>query len=120
MARTDPPSFLLRWSNDNKTLFYGDEFSLTMEAFRSLAEHFFLKAEKLCGDLMFDLNPDIDLSKVRDDMTNDKCGFSFVQHPGNRFADAYLELSMKACTTHRNGLFKKKVGMLRFSALVMF
>ena len=78
-----------------------------MEAFCSLAEHFLLKAKKLCRDLMFNLNLDIDLSKVRDDLTNDKCGFSFVQHLGNRVADAYLELSTKACTTRRNKLFKK-------------
>lgn len=33
MARTDPPSFLLRWSDDGEIVFYGDEFSLIMENF---------------------------------------------------------------------------------------
>jgi hypothetical protein len=26
IARTDPPSFLLRWSDDVETVFYGDNF----------------------------------------------------------------------------------------------
>ena len=70
IARTDPPSFLLRWSDDGETVSYGDDFSLTMESFRGLAEHFLTKAEELCDDLMFGLNPVIDLAKVKDDLTN--------------------------------------------------
>jgi hypothetical protein len=77
-----------------------------MESFRRLAEHFLVKAEELCDDLMFGLNPVIDFAKVKDDLTNTQYGFSFVQHPSNKLADAYLDLSTKACTTRRNGLFR--------------
>jgi hypothetical protein len=56
---------------------------------------------------MFDLNPDIDLSKVKDDMTNTQYGFSFLQYLDNKLADAYLDLSTKACTTCRNRLFRQ-------------
>jgi hypothetical protein len=107
IARTDPPSFFLHWSDDGETVSYGDDFSLTMESFRGLAEHFLVKAEELCDDLMFGLNPVIDLAKVKDDLTNTHYGFSFVQHPVNKLADAYLDLSAKACTTRRNGLFRE-------------
>jgi hypothetical protein len=108
MARMDPPSFLLRWSDDGETVSYGDEFSLTMVSFRQLAEHFLSKAEALCDDLMFGLDPVIDLTKVKDDLTNTQYGFSFIQHPdNNKLADAYLDLSAKACTTRRNGLFRE-------------
>ncbi|KAH9204432.1 hypothetical protein DL95DRAFT_496407 [Leptodontidium sp. 2 PMI_412] len=106
IARTDPPSFLLRWSDDGETVSYGDDFSLNMESFRGLAEHFLAKAEELCDGLMFSLNPVIDLAKVKDDLTNTQYGFSFVQHPANKLADTYLDLSAKACTTRRNGLFR--------------
>jgi hypothetical protein len=41
-----------------------------MAAFQSLTGDFFHKAEELRSDLMFDLNLDIDLSKVKDEMTN--------------------------------------------------
>ena len=106
IARTDPPSFLLHWSDDEETLFYGDDFSLTMESFRGLADHFLSKAEELCADLLFDLDVVVDLTKVKDDMTNVQNGFSFVQHPSNRLAHVYLDLSAKACTARRNGLFR--------------
>jgi len=43
IARTDPPSFLLHWSDDGETVFYGDDFSLTMQSFRGLADHFISK-----------------------------------------------------------------------------
>jgi hypothetical protein len=77
-----------------------------MTASWSLADHFLLKAEELCRDLMFDLKLDIDLSKVKDDITNTQYGFSFVQHLDNRLAEAYLNLSTKDCTTCCNGLLK--------------
>jgi hypothetical protein len=64
IAYTNPPSFLLYWSDDSETLFYRDEFNLTMQAFYSLVEHFLVKEEDLCKVLMFDLDPNIDLSKV--------------------------------------------------------
>jgi hypothetical protein len=107
IARTDMPSFLLRWSDDGQTVFYNDDFILTMPQYRTLAKHFISKAAELCAELMFDLRPDINLAAVKDDMANTQCGFSFVQHPENGIAEAYLELSARACTTHRNGLFRK-------------
>lgn len=106
LARTDPPSFLLRWSDDGETVFYGDHISLTMTRFRALAEYFLERAEELCDDLMFGLNPAIDLSEVKDDLSNTRYGFSFIQHPANELTNAYLDLSTKPCTTRCNGLFR--------------
>lgn len=107
VAPTNPPSFLISWSDDGETLSYGEDFSLTMTNFRRLAKHFLLKAEELCRELMFGLSPDIDLSRVKDSMTNAQYGFSFVQHTDNRLVDAYLDLSTKACTSQHNGLFSQ-------------
>jgi hypothetical protein len=106
MSRTDAPSFLLRWSDDGQVVSYGDNFSLTIEKYRCLAKYFLTKADELCNTVMFDLIPDIDLSSIKDDLGNAQHGFSFVQHPQNKLADAYLELSSKACTTRRGGLVK--------------
>lgn len=78
IARTDPPSCLLRWSADGETVSYGDDFSLTMERFRGLAEHFLTETEALCDGLMFGLDPVTDLAKVKDDLTDTQYGFSFV------------------------------------------
>jgi hypothetical protein len=78
-----------------------------MKAFCSLVEHFLIKVEELYKGLIFDLDLDIDLSKVKDDITKTQYSFSFMQHLDNRLADAYLDLSTKACTTRHNGLFKQ-------------
>lgn len=39
-------------------------------------------------------------------MTNTQKGFSFIQHPDNGLTHVYLDLSIKACMTRRNGLFR--------------
>jgi hypothetical protein len=78
-----------------------------MTKFRGLAEHFIVNAEGLCDELMFGLDPQIDLGLVKDDMTNAQGGFSFIQHPDNGLSKAYLDLSIKACTIRRNGLFRE-------------
>ena len=40
-------------------------FSLTIERFRSLTEHFIVEEEGLCDDLIFDLDPEISLRRVK-------------------------------------------------------
>ena len=77
-----------------------------MDSFRGLADHFISRAEELCADLLFDLDPVVDLIKIKDDMTNTQNGFSFVQHPDNGLSHAHLDLAREACTTRRNGLFR--------------
>jgi hypothetical protein len=70
IARTDPPSFLLHWSDDGETLSYSDDFSLTMNSFRGLADYFLSKTEELYTDLLFDLDLAVDLAKTKDHMAN--------------------------------------------------
>jgi hypothetical protein len=74
-----------------------------MANFRCLSEHFLVEAESVCRDLMFNVLPDVNLGEIKDDLTNKGRSLSFVNHPCNRISDAYLELSMGACTTGRNG-----------------
>ncbi|EXM13918.1 hypothetical protein FOTG_17654 [Fusarium oxysporum f. sp. vasinfectum 25433] len=106
MAQSDPPTFLLRWSDDARTVFYGDTLQVTMSDFRRLPRYFIDEAESLCDDMMFGWKPTIDLSKPKDDMTDMSRGFSFVQHPDNQLQAAYLELLDKACTMRRHGLYR--------------
>jgi hypothetical protein len=108
MVRTDPPSFLLRWSEDGQTVFFGDDDGeLKMETFRRLASHFLDQAESLCKTLMLEYSPSFDLATVRDDLTNTQGGFSFVQHVKNQLADAYLELADRACTYQEYRLYRQ-------------
>ncbi|GKU09475.1 unnamed protein product, partial [Fusarium langsethiae] len=108
VAKTEPPPFLLRWSDDGKVVSYGSDFSLSMEEFRGLADHFIARAEDLCDELMFGFKPNLNVSKIKDDFTNSRPGFSFVSHPDNNFDTIYQDLLVQVCTTRgarlaRNG-----------------
>ncbi|KAA8617310.1 DUF3505 domain-containing protein [Pyrenophora tritici-repentis] len=105
IGRTDPPSFLFRWSEDGQTISYSSN-HVTMDSFRRFSHMFVDEAEKICKELMFGVLPPVDLSQVKDEISNTSQGFSFVHHPGNRLSEAYLELSTRACTTRRNGLLR--------------
>ena len=93
LARTDPPSFLLRQSDGGETRFYRDDFSLIMTTFRVLAEHFLTKAKELCDKLIFGLDPNINLATIKDDLSNTQYSFSFIQHLANLLTKAYIDLS---------------------------
>lgn len=108
IAYSDPPTFLLRWSDDSQILSSGESLSLSMIKYRSLASHFISRAEELCDNLMLDLYPKINLTTLKDDIVNTCYGFSFVQHLQNNLAGTYLELFRKACTSYRSGLFTDK------------
>jgi hypothetical protein len=105
MARTDPPSFLLRWSDDGNTLYY-DDTSITMDKFRTFSEHLVQLGERQCSGMMYDWLPKVDFGQVKDEWGNTRKGFSFIHHAGNKLADAYLQLSARACTTEDGGLIR--------------
>jgi hypothetical protein len=56
-------------------------------------------------ELLLGLDVPVDLTQVKDDMTDARKGTSFIQRPDNGLLHVYLDLSKQACTT-RAGLFK--------------
>ncbi|KAJ0139660.1 hypothetical protein HZ326_17414 [Fusarium oxysporum f. sp. albedinis] len=107
IAGSETPAFLLKWSDDGQILSYRDDIAVHMEQFRRLPKALLARAESLCEQLMYGWKPLCDLSSVKDDMANTTHGFSFVNHPKNGLAEAYLELSLKACTSQVNPLSRK-------------
>ncbi|KFZ16365.1 hypothetical protein V501_02264 [Pseudogymnoascus sp. VKM F-4519 (FW-2642)] len=105
LARADPPSFLARWSDDGQTLHHNNS-SISMDNFRTFGHSVVDRAEALCYSLMFNWFPGVDLSQVKDDMTNTIQGYSFLQHPANDLSTAYLTLSTRACTAQGDGLLR--------------
>ncbi|EGU75252.1 hypothetical protein FOXB_14237, partial [Fusarium oxysporum f. sp. conglutinans Fo5176] len=108
VAKTEPPPFLLRWSDDGNVVSYGSDLTLSMEEFRGLADHFITRSEELCDELMFGFEPHLDINMIKDDFTNAQPGFSFVSHPGNNFNSIYQDLLIQVCTSRgarlaRNG-----------------
>ncbi|RYN62353.1 hypothetical protein AA0113_g12500 [Alternaria arborescens] len=106
MGRTDPPSFLFRWSDDGQTISHGTK-HVSMDDFRRFTETFTSEAEHICQELMFGVLPPVDLGQVKDEISNTSQGFSFVHHAGNDLSEAYMQLSTRACTTRRNGLLRE-------------
>ncbi|EXK76437.1 hypothetical protein FOQG_18820 [Fusarium oxysporum f. sp. raphani 54005] len=102
-ARNEPPSMLFHWSNDNETVSHATV-QVTMNDFRKLPDYFITQAEALCDRLMFGIQPNIDLSRVKDDITSSKSGHSFIKYPENGLESAYLELLVHAYTAGRTGL----------------
>ncbi|KAM5360803.1 hypothetical protein ACJA88_014696 [Fusarium oxysporum] len=100
VAKTEPPPFILRWSDDGKIVSYGSDFTLSMQEFRGLADHFIARAEELCDELMYGFEPNLDISKTKDDFTNAQPGFPFVSHPDNGFEAMYQDLLVQVCTSH--------------------
>jgi hypothetical protein len=60
-----------------------------MEEFRGLADHFISQAEDLYDELMFGFEPNLDVNKIKDDVTNSQLGFSLISHPDNKFDIMY-------------------------------
>jgi hypothetical protein len=104
---SETPAFLLKWSDDGQILSYRDDIAVHMEQFRRLPKVLLARTEALCEQLMYRWKPPCDLSSIKDDMANTTHGFSFVSHPKNGLGEAYLELSLKACTSQADSLLHK-------------
>ncbi|KAF5710827.1 hypothetical protein FMUND_9323 [Fusarium mundagurra] len=107
IAGSETPAFLLKWSDDGQVVSYRDDIAVHMEQFRRLPKVLLVRAEALCELLMYGWKPPCDLASVKDDMANTTYEFSFVSHPKNGLAEAYLELTLKACTSQADSLSRK-------------
>jgi hypothetical protein len=100
------PSFLLHWSDDGQKVGWGQGEEVSMGQFRSLAAYLVKEINRLCDNLMFGLEPDVDLAKIKDNMANCEKGYSFVTDPKNELTPAYLDLFKRAYTA-RSGCLSK-------------
>jgi hypothetical protein len=106
MLRVDGPSFRVDWSHDAETVRW-DDGRLTMTQFRQLGQDAMQAATQLCQRLMYGLEANIDLGRLRDRIANSAAGYSFVQDPANGLASAYLDLSSRACLASIDGLMSR-------------
>jgi hypothetical protein len=117
IARTEPPSMLFRWSNDSETVSHAT-FQISIKNFRNLADHFIIQAEALCDQLMFGVHPQVNLSKIKDDISSSESGYNFISCPGNGLESAYLDLLVRAYTAGKNGLAKE--GVWKWHAVIAY
>jgi hypothetical protein len=102
-SRSDGPSFRVHWSDDRQTVSWVDG-SLTMAQFRGIGRGALEHAISCCDRLMYRWSPSIDISTLRDVLSDISYGYSFVTDPANGLTDAYLELSRRACFPDAEGL----------------
>jgi hypothetical protein len=117
VARNEPPSMLFHWSNDGETVSHATV-QVTMSDFRKLPDYFITQAEALCDRLMFGIQPSIDLSRVKDNISSSNSGHSFIKYPENGLESAYLELLVHAYTAGRTGLAQN--GVWRWHAVTAY
>lgn len=77
IGRTDPLSFLFRWSDNSQTISYGSR-HVSMDEFRRFCESFTNEAEHICRELMFGVLPHLNLTQIKDEISNTSQGFSVV------------------------------------------
>jgi hypothetical protein len=93
-SRSNGPSFRVNWSDDGKT---------TMSQFRGLGTRVHDRVAAAMSRLMYGLQPDLDLKKIGDRMSNHESGYSFVQDLA-ALRSEYLKLSVRACLDPIDGL----------------
>ncbi len=107
LSHFNPPTLMIHWSDDSQTLDYDERF-ITLQQFQDFAHIIIKSAASVYSRLMYDWQPKINLGMIKNDFWNNRKGFSFIQHSVNRLADAYLQLSARACMTKKNDLVMKK------------
>lgn len=109
ISRSDGPSFRVNWSEDSQEVSWdtGKEIGkLTMDQFRQLGRSSRANAATSLTRLMYGWTPTLRLTDIRDTLSNQKKGYSFVQDPMNNLSMAYLELSSRACLDMNQGLMR--------------
>jgi hypothetical protein len=100
-------------SDDGQMVGWGGDAEVSMGQFRSLTAYLIKEANRLCNDLMFGLEPDIDLLKIKDNMAHCDKEYYFVTDPRNELTSAYLDLFKRACTARSGCLERKFLELVR-------
>lgn len=103
LSRSDGPSFRVQWSPDSQTVSWNVG-QLSMNQFRVLSKTAFDSATTCVERLMYGLEPRLELHHIRDCMSNQRQGYSFMLDSANNLERAYLELSSRACLDPVDGL----------------
>jgi hypothetical protein len=103
LARTDGPAFRVDWAEDGSSVKW-DDGSLTMAAFRNLGHHAPSRVQDAIGTLMGEFRPNLNLSLLRNRISEQSHGYSFMHDPKNEISSAYMDLASKICTGMEHGL----------------
>jgi hypothetical protein len=103
VSRTDGPTFRVDWSSDGNSVKW-DGGELSMERFKSVGHHVVDLINHSMGTIFGAFRPDVNLSMVRDRISEHKNGYSFVYDRANGLNLKHLELSERICADPVHGL----------------
>lgn len=103
ISRSDGPSFRVSWSDDGETVSWHDG-ELHLDEFRQLGRRARELATASVTRLMYGLDARFELEQIHDRFSTTAPGYSFVQDSSNQLAQAYLDLSRRACLDRLDGL----------------
>jgi hypothetical protein len=86
-----------------------------MTDFRRLSRRAVDLAKQSIDSLLYSIQPLVELDKLRDKISDNTRGYSFVHDPLNGLRWAYLELSLRACLDHEGGLMNGSDWKLRMA-----
>jgi hypothetical protein len=75
-----------------------------MAAFRNLGHHAPSRVQDAIGILMGEFRPNLNLSLLRNRISEQSHGYSFMHDPKNEISSAYMDLASKICTGMEHGL----------------
>lgn len=106
LARTDGSTFRVEWTDDGESVKWEDGI-LTMNQFRALGYRALNLVQETIGEFMGAFRPTINLSLLRDRISEHRHGYSFVQEPKNDISSAYLNFANRICADTNSGLMTK-------------
>jgi hypothetical protein len=78
-----------------------------MDQFRALGRYALNLVQETIGELMGTFRPMMNLSLLRDRISEHRHGYLFVQEPKNDISSAYLDLANRICADTKRGLITK-------------
>lgn len=107
MSRSDGPTFQVRWSDDGTYISLADG-CISMDQFQQLGRTVLKDASSSCRGLMYGLHSRVRIESVRDDMADNRAGYSFLEDARNGLKTAHFDLSERACLNLLDGLMSHR------------
>lgn len=133
MSRTDGPTFRVDWSDDGSSVRW-DGGELIISDFRDIGSEATNLVHQSIARVLGTQTPSVDLSILRDRMSEHKNGYSFVHDNRNGLSHGYLDVSDRVCADPVHNLMtrigwneravrrflKKEDKLLEFVMLMMY
>lgn len=86
----------VEWSHGNQVLKLANIGAFSMVRFRAMVAAAIRDCQDALQPLMFNWEPAIDLDSIKDNLTNNQAGWSFLMEPGNDLQGSFRHLHQRA------------------------